>query len=187
MRPEERYELFLLAERARGIVVVLGCYQGLSTLYLVGGALSQRAKKGAVFSVDYFKGEPESKYRKRFWANPEYVRGKYIENIQGAGFIKLVTLMQMDTVAAAQIDLGEVSLLFIDADHSYAGTLNDFTAWYPKITTVGSIAMHNATGTGVDERQVTYPGIMKVFAEAILEGRLLEPRMVGTMGIGIKP
>lgn len=187
LRPEERRELFLLAERAEGVVVELGCYQGLGTLYLAASAKSRGRKTNAVFSVDYFKGGPESKYRERFWADPERVRNKYIENTRGAGLVELVTLIQMDTVAAARIDLGEVGLLFIDADHSYAGVLNDFTAWYPKVASGGIIAMHNASGTGVNDKQVKYPGIMKVFADAVLEGRLSEPRMVGTMGIGIKP
>lgn len=185
LRSEERRELFLLAGQAKGVMVELGCYQGLSTLYLTAGGKSK-----CVFSVDNFEGPPDLRYavnRDRHFSNPEAVRAKYIENIRGAGFIKLVTLIQMDSVAAAEIELGEVGLLFIDADHSYAGVLKDFTAWYPKVVSGGTVAMHNASGTGVSEGSVKYPGIMKVFAEAVLDGRLLKPYVVGTMGIGVKP
>lgn len=183
LRPEECRELFLLAEQAEGIIVELGCYKGLSTLYL-------SASGGRVFSVDNFKGPPDPRYalnRDRYFAEPEAVREKYLESIQGFGLSDMVSLLEIDTAAAAQIDLGEAGLLFIDADHSYEGTLNDFTAWYPKVLSEGTVAMHNASGTGVTNQQVRYPGVMKVFADAVLEGRLLEPRMVGTMGIGIKP
>ena len=186
LRSEERRELFLLASRAEGIIVELGCYQGLSTLYLAAGAESRGGKTNVV-SVDYFKGGPESEYRERFWSDPEQIREKYVENVRRAGFAEIVTLIQMDTVAAAQIDLDEVGLLFIDADHSYAGALNDLNAWYPKVVSGGTVAMHNASGMGVNDQQVKYPGAMKVFADAVSEGWLSGPRMVGTMGIGIKP
>jgi len=184
LRSEERRELFLLAERAEGVVVELGCYRGLSTLYIAAGA------GGHVFSVDNFRGPPDPRYavnRDRYFAEPEIVREKYLESIRSLGLSDMVSLLEMDTVAAARIDLGEVGLLFIDADHSYAGALNDFNAWHPKVVSGGTVAMHNASGTGVNGNQVKYPGVMKAFAEAVLAGRLLNPRMVGTMGIGVKP
>ena len=183
LRPEERYELFLLAERAEGVIVELGCYQGLSTLYLSAGVRR-------VFSVDNFRGPPDPRYAvncDRYFAKPEAVREGYLKNIEGFGLSDMVSLLEMDTVAASKLDLGDVGLLFIDADHSYAGALNDFNAWYPKVVSGGTVVMHNASGAGVGDKQVKYPGVMKVFAEAVLDGRLLEPRMVGTMGIGVKP
>ena len=45
-----------------------------------------------------------------------------------------------------------VDLVFFDADHSYNGVLQDYTAWFPKVKKGGEFLFHDATHDGWDVR-----------------------------------
>ena len=80
-----------------------------------------------------------------------------------------------------------VSVLFIDADHRLEGVRADYEVWYRKVRSGGAILMHNANGCGVRRNVIEHPGAMSVFANAIIRNELEGARLVGTMGIGVKP
>lgn len=57
---------------------------------------------------------------------------------------KRAVLLRGDSVSAADlVDTCSLSLAYIDADHSYEGVIRDLTAWYPKVTLGGIIAVHD--------------------------------------------
>ena len=58
-------------------------------------------------------------------------------------------LLIMDTIDAALIWARPISLLFIDADHSYKSCLQDFYGFYPHIIDGGFIAFHDSEREGV--------------------------------------
>jgi len=53
-------------------------------------------------------------------------------------------LLLMDTVDAALIWARPISLLFIDADHSYKSCLQDFYGFYPHVIMGGFIIFHDS-------------------------------------------
>lgn len=57
-------------------------------------------------------------------------------------------ILQGETVPMAeQVPDNTLSMVYIDADHSYDGVLNDLKAWYPKVLSGGIIAGHDYLNT----------------------------------------
>jgi hypothetical protein len=53
-------------------------------------------------------------------------------------------MLIMDSVrAAGLVSNGELSLAYLDADHSFEGVTRDLEAWYPKVRSGGIIAGHD--------------------------------------------
>jgi len=78
-----------------------------------------------------------------------------------------VTVIQGLTYHAASVyDYGIVDMLFVDADHSYAGAARDFEAWLPHVTMGGRIAFHDS-----DEKSV-WPGVYKFVNELRSDSRV---------------
>lgn len=77
-------------------------------------------------------------------------------NVPGAKFY------QGDSVEIAQLwksdNKGEISVLFIDGDHSYKGCKRDIDAWFPFVKEGGVILFHDC-----DE---TSPGVVQAVAES---------------------
>lgn len=70
-------------------------------------------------------------------------------------------IMRGDSVAQADNVANEsLSLVYIDADHSYHGCKRDIAAWYPKLMVGGYIAFH-------DFQQVQY-GVNRAVREACM-------------------
>ena len=72
---------------------------------------------------------------------------------------------QGDSVEVAKTyDDGEISVLFIDGDHSYPGCHRDIEAWYPHVKKGGVILFHDC-----DESS---PGVMWAVSEAVVTGKV---------------
>jgi len=54
-----------------------------------------------------------------------------------------VTILRMESLAAAKLFDRELDFVYIDGDHSYEAVLSDIKAWLPKIKHPGLIAGHD--------------------------------------------
>ncbi|MEM4217915.1 MAG: class I SAM-dependent methyltransferase [Candidatus Methanomethylicaceae archaeon] len=129
-------EKFLLFNITRGFspsvdVVELGSYLGASACFLAEGL--QRGR-GHLYCVDTWENDAMSEgYRdtyQEFLVNTELLSGT-ITPIRGL------------TTEVATSFTKEISLLFVDADHSYAAVTADLQSWLPKLQAGGWLLMHD--------------------------------------------
>jgi MMP 1-O-methyltransferase len=146
-------EAVLLHQLALGIkggrhVVELGAYQGRSTIALA----SARATAGlsAVISVDTFRGSPENqpggRHHDASLLNIDGILDTYpsfYANMEHNELISYVDVWRMTTSEAACKFVGDIGLLFVDADHSYNGVSLDLQAWLPHLAMGGTVVLHD--------------------------------------------
>jgi predicted O-methyltransferase YrrM len=143
-RPEECAFLYKLARR-KGNLVELGCWMGRSTAVLVQAASIWGA---TVTSVDAFVT------REVFQGcTADTWRG----NLTRVG-LKPPRLLQMTTDEAAEVFREPISLLFIDAGHSYEEVRADLAHWTPKVKVGGVVALH-------DVFYERFPGVVRAVQE----------------------
>lgn len=146
----ERNALYELA-KGRRQAVDLGTFQGSSAVIL---ALAC----DRVETIDLFEGvldadseqHCEEQYRE-LWSRHRYT----MESVRAVlAWYGNITQRQDDTVAAARDKVdGGVDLLFVDADHSHAGTMANVMAWLPKMARGGRIVLH--------DNNELHPGVMR--------------------------
>lgn len=92
-----------------------------------------------------------------------------------------VNLWHMDSAAAAQEwSGGNIDLLIVDADHTYAGVRRDILAWSKFIREGGTIFFHDYDARGtMFENQEQYPGVKQAVLEIMPPSFLMGER-VGT-------
>jgi len=73
-------------------------------------------------------------------------------------------LKGMSTHMATYVADESLSMVYLDADHSYEGALNDLTAWYPKVKPGGIIAGHDYLNPsyGIREAVSTFTNITPI-------------------------
>lgn len=124
--PDELAMILKYAHSAEKVVEV-GCYEGATTAALALNTFGQ------VYSVDLFTpGKAGICYS--YWVARTNLFRNRISNVH---LIKATSLE-----AARQFSL-EIDFLFIDADHSREGVEADWSAWFPKVSSGGIIAMHD--------------------------------------------
>lgn len=176
MKPFEEIELNLIDLKTRGLmgapelravydyivsgvdnplVVELGAYCGAGS-FVMANAVSQ--KGGRLVCVDCFKTEFDAQTFSGNNARREWHRVM-------DGF-KNVKLYDIDTIQGAvkfDLDFGNnIDFLFVDADHSYNGVLNDLKLWSRFVKPSGVIVLH-------DYYNDAFPGV-KLAAEDYLRG-----------------
>lgn len=143
--PEEVDFLYNTArERAPfGAIVELGSFRGKSTVALASGIIASGAG-ATVTAVDTFEGS----------ANLEGLGldtfGEFRANVESAGVADVVRPLRALTGDAARSFDAPISMLFVDADHSYEGVSADFRNWFPKLMPNAVIAFHDSTWEGVE-------------------------------------
>jgi hypothetical protein len=143
-----------LAAEARGTIVELGPFAGLSTIALCSGAQESGAE---VVAIDAFiswmqeAGTDEATMRQTLavmgfapqnidaMCNPSAEALK--RNLSAFGFAPRV--VESITWEATDAVSGVVSLLFVDADHTKQGVERDIEAWAPKMAPDGVVAFHD--------------------------------------------
>jgi predicted O-methyltransferase YrrM len=137
--PEPDCELLIelvreLADDA--LIVDLGSLVGRSGLAMASVCRGSQH----VYMVDRF--EPGPHLDQGGWVTPslEAIR----ENISKTGLGEWCTVVQSDSVAAAELfEDGSVSLLFVDASHDQESVEADLRAWLPKMKGEGVAALHD--------------------------------------------
>jgi predicted O-methyltransferase YrrM len=131
IRPDEADALYHAAvSRPAGYAMEIGRFSGGTAVLL---ALADRqARQGGVVSVD----------AERLPA------AEYFLAINGVDAV--VELVDRDSLAAAadwarRPRPNGISLLFIDADHSYDAVVADLAAWLPFVVGGGTVALHDAS------------------------------------------
>jgi hypothetical protein len=144
---QEGYTLLSLATHwpTDGDVVEVGSFMGRSTCFLACGCAN--AGKGKVIAVDHFKGSPEHQ-KGGLHEMPVVVETgstypAFIEYINRKGLSNFVTPIVGDSHEIGKKWDGKARMLFIDGDHSYAGTSGDFEAWSPHVVPNGLICFHD--------------------------------------------
>ena len=132
--------LYTLAKRvSKGVIVEVGSYRGRSTVAL---ALGTRAgAKVPVYAVDpheVFTGVLGGTF------GPQD-RVCMFRNLLDAGVAESVAVVGLPSQVAAQGWESPIGLLWIDGDHTLAGTEADFRSWGGYVRTGGLVAFHDAT------------------------------------------
>lgn len=160
---DEGAYLYTMARLAPpGLVVELGAYKGKSAICL--------AQAGKVYTVDHFLGERFSnltpdqvrKEGEALGVHADHYYGEYFEackrNLERYGVAGRVEIVVGETAASAAnfAEKGDrVALLFIDANHSYAGVRADFEAYLP--------LLHPGSAVVFDDRG--FPGVARLLGE----------------------
>lgn len=175
--PIEGYALLLLAQYGPGVggIVEIGSYTGKSTCYLARG--SKRARREKITAVDHFLGSPE---HQRGGANESayVVRGDlfavFTENLAKAEVDDWVRPLRMGSAEAAAQWSHPIRLLFIDGDHSYEASRDDFEAWGKWLIPEGLAVFHDI---GI------FAGVTRYYEELLHGGVCTEVLSVGTLRV----
>lgn len=174
MLATERYEYWLahwsdmqthlpaLFEAARGNVLELGVRAGVSTSALLAGV---EAHGGHVWSVDrddcspVFAGHPQWTFIQADSLDTEAISG-------AIGWPKTTYY-------------NDLSLLFIDTEHTEGRTLAELQTWGPLVRKGGAIMLHD-TDDGS-----TYPGVRNAILAYCIERDLTPEFHEGSYGLGV--
>jgi hypothetical protein len=145
MPPDELIRIVELAYAgdADGDTVELGSWVGLTTCYLA--AACQARGRGEVFTVDTFVGTKEG--GQTYPSSSKYggsTLAAFEHNVAASGLGHRIHVYVGRTTEMAKRHAGRpIRLLFIDADHSYAGVKADFDTWSPLVMAGGLIIFHD--------------------------------------------
>jgi predicted O-methyltransferase YrrM len=136
--PEEQWALMhlpLMADYLNGEIVEIGSYRGKSTVSLGLGSLLLSKRKRPIYSIDPFI--PDDKDYKevsfdKFWAN-----------IVKSGLEHHIIPIKKYSSEAYKDSPEQISVLFIDGDHSYEGVRHDIQNYVPRVSLGGFIGFHD--------------------------------------------
>lgn len=121
-----------------GTVVEVGTQFGLTAV-----AMSNARPDLKIVCVDHFQGSPnDATNNVAMHYGPGFVRSSFRANVSHR-FGNQVQLIEKDSLAAASEFDGQVDMVFIDADHEYAGVKADIEAWSKKVKPGGIISGHD--------------------------------------------
>jgi tetratricopeptide (TPR) repeat protein len=146
----EGYTLLHLAADGPGLgaIVEIGSFLGRSTAFLAAGSKSTGREK--VTAVDHFQGSPEHQpgqpYANAALAQEGTTFRRFQDNLKRLGLDDHVTPILASSPDAARQWQGPIRLLFIDGDHSYELSRQDFELWSAFVVPHGLICFHDIPG-----------------------------------------
>lgn len=157
------YDSIVRDAKAGAVFVEVGCWKGLSTVYL-GMAIEASGKPIILHCVDTFTGSPgEQFHQDRVRESGGSVFPIFRENLKR--FAVKADVHITDSLSASNLfGDGKVDFVFIDADHEEASVAADIIAWLPKIKPGGILAGHDYHGD--------WPGVPAA-VDKLLPGRFL--------------
>ncbi|WP_428559038.1 MAG: class I SAM-dependent methyltransferase [Solidesulfovibrio sp. DCME] len=173
--PIEGYALLLLAQYGPGVgaIVEIGSFAGRSTAYLARG--SRRGRREKVVAVDHFQGSPEHQPGGGHEA-PLVTQGRlyaaFEANLARVGERDRVHALCQGSAAAVAGWSHPIRLLFIDGDHGFAASRQDFESWSPFLVPQGLAVFHDIG---------TFDGVTAYYAELLAAGAYREVLSVGTL------
>lgn len=157
MQPDECLMLCQYATSATaGAIVEIGSFQGCSTVLL--GLASKHGSGAPVFAVD-----PHVEAVDVFgWSVGPEDRSVFLQNLLRFEVTEIVRPISLPSEQACKAWEGEISMLWIDGDHSYEGTRKDFDGWSPFVPSGGLVLFHDAIDPEI--------GPFKVIEELLAKG-----------------
>jgi predicted O-methyltransferase YrrM len=146
--------LALLDQHKPQVIVELGTWLGASAIAM---ARSVRRWGGTVTCIDTWAGELNDAGGSPDGKSPLMLLS-CARNMVQAGVSASVRLIPATTVSAAQWWTLPIDFLYVDADHSYRGCLEDLHAWLPHVTRHGLLV-------GDDYGHPRYPGVQAAWDE----------------------
>lgn len=150
--PEELEALYRLAEQcpSDGRILEIGSYLGASTCFLAAGLRGPRAR---IVCVDTWQNE----------TMPEGTRDTLAEFKRNVASVeqKLRIIRKRSSEVIPEELGGRFDLVFLDGDHSYAQTRQDFHLIAPLVNESGVIAFHDS---------LFFEGVSRVIGEALASG-----------------
>jgi predicted O-methyltransferase YrrM len=125
-------------------VVEIGCFTGISTIWLAAG-LEQNGGAGNINSIDLFEDIiPAPPYHRAYLPNPI----AYAQNsVAAAELAHRVKFHKSNSVAAGEriheILTESIDFIYIDGDHTKSGCEKDFMLFYPHVAIGGYIVLHD--------------------------------------------
>jgi predicted O-methyltransferase YrrM len=147
LQPVEGFALLLLAMHGplAGDIVEIGSFKGRSTCHLALGA--KLAGRERVTAIDHFAGSPEHQLGQPFADQEIAEHGStypaFRRNLERHGLWEQVEPLRMSSAEAARAWARPIRLLFIDGDHSYEQTAEDFTAFQPFLPPGAIVCFHD--------------------------------------------
>lgn len=129
----------------------IGAYKGKSTK-----ALTSSGRSGYV--IDWFKGSPE--HEKGTFTYPEFY-----SNLRKEILTEQIKVLPGNSYDVYRYVFDPISLLFIDADHSYEGVKNDFELYTKKVKQNGIIVIHDSWGEDGQEDNTPWEGVTRFTKE----------------------
>lgn len=175
LHPLQGFTLLKLAEEGPGVgeIVEIGSMLGRSTCWLATG--SKKAHREKIIAIDHFIGSPEHQPGQQFECNTLSQDGtifyKFIENLKSVGLVDYIEPIQASSEEAAKNWKKTIRLLFIDGDHSYEKTRQDFLLWSPFVCKEGIICFHDIGA---------WEGCTKFYEELLQSSK--EVKEIGSVG-----
>lgn len=165
LHPIEGFLLYWLAQHwpVKGQTVEIGSFKGRSTCWLAAGCRDGNQSK--VAAVDHFRGSPEHQ-REGTHEDPDVVRcGSTLPIIQ-AHLEKFGLSEWANIHAGSSAEISgrwhePVRLLFIDGDHAYESTSQDFAGWSRFVVRHGLVVFHDVE---------VWPGVTRFYQQLCASG-----------------
>ncbi|MCB1110951.1 MAG: class I SAM-dependent methyltransferase [Chlamydiia bacterium] len=119
----------LLRENKIETVVELGCWQGISTIFMATFLPSY----GRVYAVDHWKGSAEHTQ------DCSHLYHQFLSNVIRTRLTDQIIPLKMTTLEASKRPFPPIDLLYVDASHDETSVFQDLEAWYPLIQQSGGI------------------------------------------------
>lgn len=133
------------------VIAELGCWAGHSTSIIC--SFLKKQGGGLVYSINSFKGCETTKLDELARTND--IKSIFLNNIKELGFEQYSRLCESSTIDAAPLFSDKsFDLIFIDADHRYAGIRSDIDLWLPKLKEGGVICGHDFNSFEYDEKYI---------------------------------
>jgi predicted O-methyltransferase YrrM len=158
--PLERRVLAAHAAGRRRLVEI-GVWHGVTTALL----RSVMASDGVLWAID-----PFPRGRLGFSAQ-RYIAHRVVGRVR-RGAVRWVRSTAVEAAAAYAATEEPAEFVFIDADHSYAGVVNDWRAWSPLVAIGGIVCLHDSRSSIT--RQIDQAGSVIAMREVILRDRRFE-------------
>lgn len=126
------------------VIVEIGSYRGRSTIALAFGSLA--GVGNPVYAID-----PHLKFQGILGGcfGPAD-QAEFYQNVATSNVGEIVSVVSLPSIAAARSwSDRNISLLWVDGDHSYKAVREDFEAWEAYVINGGKIAFHDNTVPGV--------------------------------------
>ena len=135
----------ILANISAKTVVEIGCFIGISTMWLAAGMACSNLR-GRLYAIDtYLPKFPWPPFHYSCIVDP---KSFIADSIESAGFSDIIHLIESDSKDAASnfdswLGSNEIDLLFIDGDHSIDGCKSDFELYAPRVAVGGYVIFHD--------------------------------------------